>query len=671
MKKFSEVSVLYNDALIEKKDFIWYRCSPQPLSLKLYLRGNVPHCAWLVTATGKYSVNLALLRFADDTLIVDPHVFASCPTNAYAVLVLRFSHGQDAQIPVFIAEQSDLPREQKLFPTDSEDLSTFRFPNGESVGPFEPDGGLPITYDFTTKKFGNTARLKLGDPRPIVLPRARTLRMKLKGDGSCHRISVRFLNGYDATVYSSNAVQLNFTDVRTLEFEIPADAVLPLSLCDVIRIVYSSESVKQIGRLVLYELYASTDSPSTPASNSSELLPSASLTYFPAPERPIGTSKYLSETPSRILQAIAEDPAHAAIFSCATSEGSVRLFYRPYGSLAEFIAVEPVTEHGLETEDEHYVTVCYHKFYLYGLAPDTEYEYRIGNSRLAKFRTFPEAPSEFSAMFLEDVQLGDRPLFFERLAKIVETEAAEISYPAFVMTLGDIVHDDDSVLEYERVLAAGGDHFRNKPMAVTVGNHEYSDYHLFDIFTRRHAFPQGSQLGLGGATYSFTVGDYTFFAVALVSGDLYPQYLDDLDRALQACHSKWKIVFLHCSPYTGQGGFFKHRMVIAPSLERGGVDVVFSGHSHIYMRSSVWEDQAVAPEDGILYLTMGTAGHRMFANDRGFWQDYVYGAYDEERKDSDGMPDHTCAVAHFAPDGFTVSVHTLSGKTVDRIVIKK
>ena len=671
MKKFSEVSVLYRDALPAPTEFIWYQCDPRELSMPLALRGNQPLCAWIISANIKAEVDLSLLKFASDLLTIAPSVFADCPSDCFSVLVIRFTHGQDARIPVFVAATRELPREQKLFPLGSEDIATFRFPNGESVGPFESDGGLPLTYDFRDKKFGNTARLKLGNPRPINIPCARCLRMTLKGDGSYHRISVRFNNGYDSTVYSSNTILLDFDDIRTIEFVIPAEAVLPLALNDVIRIVCTPGNRAQTGRLVLYDITVSVDQPDTSVHNSEDMQPSASLTYFPAPKMPVGQSSVLSEIPSRLIWAMASDPARSAIFSCATSEGLPTLFYRPLSSDTEFLSVAPVTEHGYETEDGCRIAVCYHKFYLYDLTPDTAYEYRLNDGPLQSFRTFPADPNEFSVMFLEDVQIGNRPVFFERLERILAKEAAEIKWPCFMMTLGDIVHSPDSAVEYERILTACGEHFQKMPVAVTVGNHEYSDYDLFDIFARRHAMPEGADLGLGGAAYSFTVGDYTFFAVSLVSGDLYPQYLDRLDKALQECHSKWKIVFLHCSPYTGQGGFFKHRMMVAPILERGGVDIVFSGHSHIYIRASVWEDKVVAPEDGILYLTMGAAGHRMFANDRGFWQDYVYGSYEEERTDSDGMPDPTCSTAKFSTDRVELSVQTLSGKTVDHVIVRK
>ena len=61
----------------------------------------------------------------------------------------------------------------------------------------------------------------------------------------------------------------------------------------------------------------------------------------------------------------------------------------------------------------------------------------------------------------------------------------------------------------------------------------------------------------------------------------------------------------------------------------------------------------------------------MFANDRGFWQDYVYGSYEEERTDSDGMPDPTCSTAKFSTDRVELSVQTLSGKTIDHVIVRK
>ena len=76
-----------------------------------------------------------------------------------------------------------------------------------------------------------------------------------------------------------------------------------------------------------------------------------------------------------------------------------------------------------------------------------------------------------------------------------------------------------------------------------------------------------------------------------------------LDERLGASTAGWKIVLLHHPLYTS--GRYRntsraHRWAIEPILLRHGVNVVFSGHEHIYQRSEL--------QEGVLYFVTGGAG---------------------------------------------------------------
>jgi hypothetical protein len=65
----------------------------------------------------------------------------------------------------------------------------------------------------------------------------------------------------------------------------------------------------------------------------------------------------------------------------------------------------------------------------------------------------------------------------------------------------------------------------------------------------------------------------------------------------------WKIAYFHHPLYSDggrHGSNVELRVVLEPLLVRHGVDVVFSGHEHIYQRT--------APQKGITYFVEGSSG---------------------------------------------------------------
>jgi acid phosphatase type 7 len=92
------------------------------------------------------------------------------------------------------------------------------------------------------------------------------------------------------------------------------------------------------------------------------------------------------------------------------------------------------------------------------------------------------------------------------------------------------------------------------------------------------------------ANYSFDVGDAHVLCLDSNSyvdptDEGWTRYIEsDLDAAADA---RWKIVVFHHGPFNIGTEHYKeqHMRVHAPTFERGGVDVVLSGHEHSYQRT--------------------------------------------------------------------------------------
>jgi hypothetical protein len=82
-----------------------------------------------------------------------------------------------------------------------------------------------------------------------------------------------------------------------------------------------------------------------------------------------------------------------------------------------------------------------------------------------------------------------------------------------------------------------------------------------------------------------------------------PQQLAWLVNALKESVSPWKICYFHHPLYSNagrHGSEFELRVVLEPLFVKYGVNVVYSGHDHVYER--------IKPQKGITYFVNGSSG---------------------------------------------------------------
>jgi 3',5'-cyclic AMP phosphodiesterase CpdA len=162
----------------------------------------------------------------------------------------------------------------------------------------------------------------------------------------------------------------------------------------------------------------------------------------------------------------------------------------------------------------------------------------------------------------------------------------------FAVMLGDNIYEysgpGDYVSKFEKPYAAllkAGVKFY-----AALGNHDPANqeyYALFNMDGRRY--------------YTFRMNQVRFFALDSTMVDR--TQFTWLIRELAGSRSRWKIVYMHHPLYTS--GRYKRsaqalRAVLEPVFVEHGVDVVFSGHEHVYERTK--------PQHGITYFVSGGAG---------------------------------------------------------------
>lgn len=267
-----------------------------------------------------------------------------------------------------------------------------------------------------------------------------------------------------------------------------------------------------------------------------------------------------------------------------------------------------------------------HEFELEDLQPDTRYYYTLesGGSTLAEGEEyfFSTAPPENSRRPFRFTAWGDSGTGNASQADVAAELEAVHPQPEFAIGLGDLVYPNGQPENYDpRFFDPYEELLRNTPIWATIGNHDvetqagapYFDAFYLPTDTGAEANPSGTE-----SYYSFDYGMAHFVCVDSqvsdnsVGGTMYRWVEDDLDDAL-ARGKRWLVVFMHHPPYTKgthnsdtEGSLINLRQNLVPLFESKGVDMVLSGHSHVYERSFLAKDDAVLQADPSEYTKIGS-----------------------------------------------------------------
>ena len=199
----------------------------------------------------------------------------------------------------------------------------------------------------------------------------------------------------------------------------------------------------------------------------------------------------------------------------------------------------------------------------------------------------------------------------------------------FVLMLGDNLYDDDYTNEFSVPYKPLLD--RGVKFYAALGNHDRDLEIHFKPFNMNDV-----------DRYSFDQGNARF--VALNSNHpTDPLQVKWLDQVYADAGTKWRIAFFHHPLYSSGQHAAESRDVIRPALEpalvRNRVDVVFSGHEHLYER--------IKPQHDVTYFVSGGGGRYLY--------DYKPSAFDEV-----GISEHHFMIAEIAGDRlfFEAITHT-------------
>ena len=250
---------------------------------------------------------------------------------------------------------------------------------------------------------------------------------------------------------------------------------------------------------------------------------------------------------------------------------------------------------------------CLRQITLTGLAPDTQYVYRVK----AEGRT--RGGGEFHTQALSDEPfvvgfIGDTKTYPERFKDFAGMLLRR--RPNFVVHLGDIVNRATRLDEWDEFYFKPGEALLGRvPTYVAAGNHDqHPDRHWFNTYlpypgTGRERDDRGES-----AYYAFTYGNAAFAILdnyfPLTPDSAQYTWLEETLRSPEFQDALWRIVCCHEPPYgIGRGhwlpGNAAVRDHVLPLCRDYGVQLLVAGHEHTYKRALI---------DGVILVVNGGGG---------------------------------------------------------------
>lgn len=240
----------------------------------------------------------------------------------------------------------------------------------------------------------------------------------------------------------------------------------------------------------------------------------------------------------------------------------------------------------------------YHHATLAGLAPSSEYAYRVGSdtdgwSPVTTFRT-GDGDGDYSFLFIGDAQIGASGNAASDTAGWNDTlDVAERAFPdsEMVFSAGDQVNTASNEAQYEGFLSP--DQLQRIPLVTNIGNHDvaslaYEQHFNLPNVSAEHGKPDAAR---AGGDYWFVYGDTLY--ISFNSNDMDDAGHAEFARKVLAEHgdeARWKVVTFHHSVYStashaDDSDIITRRADLPPALSALDVDLVLMGHDHVYVRS--------------------------------------------------------------------------------------
>lgn len=246
-----------------------------------------------------------------------------------------------------------------------------------------------------------------------------------------------------------------------------------------------------------------------------------------------------------------------------------------------------------------------------GLEPDVLYAYRVGHDSVwggwTQFRTAKAGQSPFTFAFFGDPQY-DLVRYCSRVFYETFKTAPDSRFWLFI---GDMIGDPQHDSLWCELFASVGFIPTMTPFVMVPGNHEYPNptgeetkKELVPYWRAHYTLPENGVKGLEETSYSF---DYQGVRFIMVNGnEKLAEQAAWMEPLLAQNPCTWTVVAMHQPLYSmgRERDDRKTRDAFLPLIDKYGVDLVLTGHDHVYSRSYKLKNNTVvsADEKGTVYV---------------------------------------------------------------------
>ncbi|TFF89536.1 MAG: metallophosphoesterase family protein [Promethearchaeota archaeon] len=265
-------------------------------------------------------------------------------------------------------------------------------------------------------------------------------------------------------------------------------------------------------------------------------------------------------------------------------------------------------------------SVYIHIVELTGLKDNTTYFFicggQMGYSGERSFRTLPKNVSKLRFAVGGDSRTNLEAR--EDISKVMATYD-----PSFIVHSGDFVEDGRIQWRWDKLFEDLHTNWIDNngltiPIIPAIGNHEHNSVNYYNQF----ALP-GNEMW-----YSYNLTENVHLTILSTEANTSGEQLTWLENDLITHQNfTWKFIIFHQPPFPGsrETGHEGAKENWVPLFDKYHVDMVFSGHDHIYLRTVPinWTHSETKPqsfENGTVYIISGGLGAPLYTPDS-HWYD--------------------------------------------------
>lgn len=341
------------------------------------------------------------------------------------------------------------------------------------------------------------------------------------------------------------------------------------------------------------------------------------------------------KTPAKIALATGENPAHSVGITWETSfeVDKGQLVYATDENFSNPITLEASSKDVLYRLGSQDRESRRWEIMLTGLDANTEYFYKVGHEEnYSEIRSFRTAKTDdVTIQVLGDLQGG-----YDNFPSVYENMKTVLTDPDLIVQVGDFADNNNDYNEWTAIDRNMKSVLDSNIWSSVVGNHDSNND--AEALTSYFNSPSNGTHE-ESRNYHYEIGNAVVYVLDTESYNYDPGFTGQIRKMQEVFNNSdklFKIVVQHRTPYPQNYDELDVRK-LAPLYESMGVDLVLTGHDHVYSRTSM--KSALDGEGNLLlaksptlagdaaaYVVMGSStGSKYYSANTGRpWTDVVY-----------------------------------------------